>query len=271
MRIVEEFESSQNRRYVLELDDRARVEAVLYRNNTLCVSSQVGCAVRCPFCASGKDGLGRNLSFDELVGELDVVRALHGGIQYVTVSGIGEPLHNFGNVEKFIDHCRTHRIAPSFTTSGATPEKLALAMRWPHNGITVSVHAGSENVRSRLVPKAPRLDELFATLAEVLPTLSQSRKRKVALAYLLMREVNDSDSEIDEFVARALPLGRAVHLYAYNPVDSSETLPVSRARYEEVYDRMRSAGLLVRMSSKARTEANGGCGTLVALRKNRTS
>lgn len=271
MRVVDTFESTQNHRYVLELADHARVEAVVYRGNTLCVSSQVGCAVRCPFCASGKDGLGRNLSVEELVAELDTIRLLHPNIAYVTVSGIGEPLHNFSNVEKFITHCRAQRIAPSFTTSGATPERLRNAMLWPHNGITVSVHAGSELVRARLVPKAPSLDELFATLADVVPTLSQSRKRKVALAYLLMREVNDSDDEIDRFIARALPLGRAVHLYAYNPVDSSETRPVSRERYQSVYERMRTQGLVVRMSSKARTEANGGCGTLVALRKNRTS
>lgn len=264
MRIVESFVGTQNERFVLELSDQARIEAVLYRGNTLCVSSQVGCAVRCPFCASGANGLGRNLTLDELVGQLSLVREAHPEIAYVTISGIGEPLHNFATVASFIDHCRKERIAPSFTTSGGTTERLADALRWPHNGITISVHAGSEDTRKRLVPKAPPLDELFATLAEVVPTLSESRKRKVALAYLLMRAENDSDAEVDAFISRARELGRPVHLYAYNPVDTSASEPVTRARYEEVYARMRAADLVVRMSSQARTEANGGCGTLVA-------
>ncbi|MBK8171777.1 MAG: radical SAM protein [Sandaracinaceae bacterium] len=264
MRIVESFAGVQNERFVLELADQARIEAVLYRGNTLCVSSQVGCAVRCPFCASGANGLGRNLSLDELVAQLELVRAMHPGIAYVTVSGIGEPLHNIANVGAFVEHCRKERIAPSFTTSGASPERLREAMHWPHNGVTISVHAGTEEVRKKLVPKAPTLAELFATLADVIPSLSQSRKRKVALAYLLMRGENDSDIEIDAFIARAKPLARAIHLYAYNTVDSSTTTPTSRARYDEVYARMRSAELVVRMSSQARTEANGGCGTLVA-------
>ncbi|HJL21241.1 MAG TPA: hypothetical protein RMH80_03350, partial [Polyangiaceae bacterium LLY-WYZ-15_(1-7)] len=105
-----------------------------------------------------------------------------------------------------------------------------------------------------------------ATLRAALPELSRRRKKKLALAYLVLAGENDVDAEVDAFAARFAPLGLAVHLYAYNPVPTSDAQPISRARYEALYARLSDAGLRVRMSSQARVEANGGCGTLVALR-----
>ena len=80
---------------------------------------------------------------------------------------------------------------------------------------------------------------------------------------------NDHDAEVDAFARRAAPLGIPIHLYALNPVPTSDHRPTTRARYEEVYARLTGRGLRVRMSSKARVEANGGCGTLVALGRRR--
>jgi len=240
---------------------------VLYRGDTLCVSSQVGCAVRCPFCASGARGLLRPLAADELWGQLAHVQALGHRVSRVTVSGVGEPLHNHAHVRDFVLRCRAARIGPSLTTSGGPLGRLhEWLTELPHNGLTISIHAGSEPTRARLVPGGPALTPLFAQLSEVLPTLTRARRKKVALAYLLIADDNDSDCELDAFIARAQPLGAAVHLYAYNPVPTSDHRPLDRARYEQIYARMRAAGLTVRMSSQARIEANGGCGTLVALR-----
>jgi len=161
---------------------------------------------------------------------------------------------------------RAQRIAPSLTTSGGSAERLTRALGLPHNGLTLSVHAGTDAVRARLVPHAPSLEVLFETLSAALPGLSRSRRRKIALAYLLIAGENDADAELDAFLARALPLALPVHLFAYNPVPTSAAQPVSRARFEAAYARLREAGLVVRMSSTARVEANGGCGTLVAVR-----
>jgi 23S rRNA (adenine2503-C2)-methyltransferase len=266
VRLVELDVSEFNRRFRVELDDGAAVEAVLYRGDTLCVSSQVGCAVRCPFCASGANGLMRALSLAELCGQLEAVRALGHRVERATVSGVGEPLHNHDNVRAFVDHCRAQGIGVSLTSSGGPLPRLQEWLRAPHNGLTLSVHAGTEVTRARLVPKGPSLQELFATLAAELPTLTRKRRKKLALAYLVLAGENDGDDEIDAFVARARPLALAVHLYAYNPVPTSAQRPITRERYEAIYARMRDAGLTVRMSSQARIEANGGCGTLVARR-----
>lgn len=273
VRIVEEHRSEVggNLRWVVEVDRGETVEAVLYRGDSLCVSSQVGCAVGCPFCASGANGLTRPLALDELTGQVDAVRGVLGrAVSRVTVSGVGEPLHNHDVVASFVGWCRDRDTPASITTSGGP---LARLRTWldsqgpPHNGITLSIHAGREPTRARAVPRGPALGPLFELLAETVPQLSSSRRRKLALAYLLLADLNDDDAEIDAFLERARPLGLKVHLYRYNPVPTSSQRQVSDGRYHAVYERMRATGLDVRRSSQARIEANGGCGTLVALRR----
>ncbi|MGD8863273.1 MAG: radical SAM protein [Myxococcales bacterium] len=264
--LVEEHVTRQNRRFVVALSDGARVESVVYRGDTLCVSSQVGCAVSCPFCASGARGFARNLTLPELQGQVEAVLARGHRLRRVTLSGVGEPLHNFATVESFVQWCRQRRLWPSLTTSGGPVTRLRRALRWEHNGLTLSVHSGTEATRARLVPHAPALSELFGALQDVVPDLSSSRRKKTALAYLLMAGENDDEAEVDAFAERAAPLGLTVHLYAYNPVDTSTQRPIARERYDALWERLTSRGMRVRMSSTARIESNGGCGTLVALR-----
>lgn len=265
LELIEEHASELNRRFVVRLADGASVEAVLYRGDSLCVSCQVGCAVGCPFCASGANGLTRPLSLEELCGQVEAVRA-SAPVHRVTVSGVGEPLHN-ASVPAFLAWCRAERIAPSLTTSGGPLSRLREVFALPHNGLTISIHAGTEATRAIVVPRGPALDDLFALLREEIPRLSRSRQRKVALAYLAIDGLNDGDEELDAFVDRARPLGVWTHLYAYNPVPTSAHRAVSRERYEAMYRRMTDAGLRVRMSCRARVEPNGGCGTLVAVRR----
>jgi 23S rRNA (adenine2503-C2)-methyltransferase len=266
MQLVEVGVSTFNRRFRVELDDGASVEAVHYRGDSLCVSSQVGCAVGCTFCASGAYGLMRPLSDDELWGQLAAVRARGLEVKRVTVSGVGEPLHNHRAVREFVLRCRREQVAPSLTTSGGPIERLVEWLGLPHNGLTLSVHAGTEATRARIVPRGPSLTALAQCLASELPRLSRSRRKKLALAYLLVRDTNDSAAELQAFVERFAPFGLSVHLYAYNPVPTSAHRPVERTQYEAAYAQLAAAGLKVRMSSQARVEANGGCGTLLAIK-----
>lgn len=257
---------TQNRRFVVALRDGARVEAVLYREDTLCVSTQVGCAVGCPFCASGASGLARPLSLDELIAGVEAVRARGIALSGVTASGVGEPLHNAA-VPAFLEWCAKERLRMSLTTSGGPLARLAEWLGRPHQGLTISVHAGTEPTRASMVPRGPALEPLFALLRERVPALTRHRRKKTALAYLLVQGRNDGDAELDAFAERARDLGLSVHLYAYNPVPTSDARPVSRARYQAAFERLRARGLTLRMSSRARLEANGGCGTLIAVPK----
>jgi 23S rRNA (adenine2503-C2)-methyltransferase len=265
-----------NVRYALRAADGSEVEAVRYRGDTLCVSSQVGCGVRCPFCASGARGLGRSLDLAELIAQVDAVASVDARpLRRVTVSGVGEPLHNAAAIAAFVDAMRRRGIAVSLTTSGGAADGARL--RWalaelPHRGLTLSVHAGTEPVRARLVPHAPTLSTLRAALEATLPALTAARRKKTALAYLLIAGENDADAELDAFAAWARPFGLAVHLYAMNAVPTSALRPATRAAYERAYARLSAPAedggrLRVRMSCRARTDPNGGCGTLVALRR----
>lgn len=271
IRLEAETTSESNRRWLVRLDDGSAVEAVLYRADTLCISSQVGCAVRCPFCASGRNGLGRQLSEDELRAQVLAVESLGHRLARVTVSGVGEPLHNPDALFPFLGWAHARRTPASVTTTGGRLARLPELLRAPHNGVTVSVHAGTTATRAEMVPHGPSFEELHETLAQEVPALGSNRRKKIALAYLLVEGRNDGDAELDAFADRFGPLGLAVHLYALNPVESSGERAVSREHYEAAYARLRARGLVVRMSSKARVEANGGCGTLVALRDRRTA
>lgn len=265
--IAGEHQGGDNRKFAVRLGDGAQVEAVLYRGDSLCISTQVGCAVGCPFCASGANGLGRNLELEELHGQVGAVRARGARVARVTLSGVGEPLHNFDAASAFIRESHAAGTPVTLTSSGGPTRNLARVFELPHRGLTISVHAGSEEVRARTVPRGPSLERLYGALGPLLATASQRRRRRFALAYLMVAGLNDGAAELEAFTERAQPLGVLVHLYAYNPVPTSPFSAVDDADYQAAYQKMRRAGLEVRRSSVARTRANGGCGTLVALRR----
>src|SRR5690606_25856327 len=133
--------------------------------------------------------------------QLEQVRARGLAVKRVTVSGVGEPLHNHRAVAEFVLRCRREQIAPSLTTSGGPIARLIEWFALPHNGLTLSIHAGRAETRARLVPRAPALAELAECLEGELPKLSRSRRKKLALAYLLVAGENDSDAELDAFSA----------------------------------------------------------------------
>ncbi|PLX93259.1 MAG: radical SAM protein, partial [Desulfuromonas sp.] len=115
----------ENQRFLIPLDDGLSVEAVYYGSGTLCLSSQAGCALRCAFCASGRLGLRRNLTLAEL--SLQLQHAQGRGItpKRLTLSGIGEPLHNAETVIPFLAQCREKGIPLSLTTTGCNLLRLA--------------------------------------------------------------------------------------------------------------------------------------------------
>ncbi len=252
----------QNRRFAVHVPG-GTVEAVIYRGDSVCISSQVGCAVACPFCASGANGFSRNLSLEELIGQVEAAQGDTPAIRRVTLSGVGEPLHN-GATTELLKWCQRRRLSLSLTTSGGPVSRLAEWLIAPHRGLTISVHAGTEGVRRRMVPRGPSLGDLFATVEATAPHMNRTRRKRTALAYLLVPGENDSEEELDAFASRARVTGFTIHLYALNPVASAPYRPLTRDTYERAYRYLANRGLSVRMSATARLEANGGCGTLVA-------
>lgn len=255
---------AKNQKILVNLADGLAVEAVWYGSGTLCISSQAGCALGCPFCASGFGGWRRNLSTEELFLQLAAAREHGVEPQRVTVSGVGEPLHNPEAVTDFIDRCRRQGLPVSLTTTGSPLPVLRQFLLLPHNGLMLSLHAGTAVTHRRLIPRGPDLDDLWALLEGVLPALSRRRRRKIGINYLLLAGHNDSAVEFHALAERLRRLPElTLHLLTSNPVAGSTFVSPSSAAVDAAHGFLTAQGLNVRRPNRWRTSAEGGCGTLL--------
>lgn len=252
-----------NSKYLVPLADGLSVEAVYYGSGTLCISSQAGCAVGCPFCASGSRGLLRNLSADEMWLQLESARSAGYDPVRVTVSGIGEPLHNFHATRTFLGRCRDEQIPVSLTTTGGPLTLFKEALQWPHNGLMLSLHAGTPATHRLLVPRAPSLDTLLDALEGGLVSLSRRRRRKVGINYLLLQGINDERTEFLPLIPFFLRFPElTLHLLICNPVPNSSYLSPPVQKIDELHAWLVAQGVSVRRPNPWRNQQSGGCGTL---------
>ncbi len=259
--------SQTNQILPVPLFDGFHVEAVHYPTGTLCVSSQVGCAIGCPFCASGSQGLFRNLSLEEMQQQVDLASSFGLQPQRITVSGIGEPLHNLRNLLPFISWCRERNLPVSVTTVGHPLDRLEVLLQAPHNGVMLSLHAGSEGLHRRLVPGGPAWEELWNLLREIWPRLSRRRKRKFGLNYLLLQGVNDSADELSRLVELLRPFDRlTLHLLECNRRPDHPWCSPGAEAFAAIYRLLRQNLGNVRRSNLWRRNPTGGCGTLFVRR-----
>jgi 23S rRNA (adenine2503-C2)-methyltransferase len=228
-------------KFVLELADGARVECVSMhteRRLTFCISSQVGCALKCSFCATGLMGLARNLRAEEIVAQVIAMGDHHGWRDdrfNLVLMGMGEPLANYRPV---VDALRilhderglnvgARRITVS--TSGLVPQIRALAEEGLQVGLAISLHATTNELRDQLVPVNQRwpLDELLSAARD----FGKRTGRRVTLEYTLMAGVNDRPEDADRLgrIARELP--SKINLIPYNPVPG---LPYKRPSREAI-------------------------------------
>jgi 23S rRNA (adenine2503-C2)-methyltransferase len=252
-----------NLKFAVPLSDGLAVEVVYYGSGTLCVSSQAGCALRCPFCASGSRGLLRNLGAEEMAVQLE--EAAQRGVQpkRVTISGIGEPLHNPGAVLAFMDECRRRRLPVSLTTTGGPLSTLRAFLPLAHNGLMLSLHAGSAATHRRLIPHGPDFEGLWSVLGEILPACSRRRRRKVGINYLLLEGENDSAEELSLLAERLRPFPElSVHLLTCNPVPGSPFASPPARQVAAIGAFLAGLGLNVRLPNRWRSRPQGGCGTL---------
>ncbi|MGQ9630234.1 MAG: radical SAM protein [bacterium] len=265
MKIIERQEDSNNTLFVVETEDRHTIEAVLYRGTTLCVSTQVGCAIRCKFCASGRRGLIRNLSLNEMWDQVNLVQEEGFTVARVSLAGIGEPLHNFDVVREFIAELWRGGIKPTITTTGANLKNLSELLRLHTNGLTVSLHSGSNETRRRIMD-LNNLDEMIDVLEEGTRCFSRARLKRLQLGYLILRGVNDGDEEIERIAQLSKRLRARVYMMYYNPVDGSPFEPPTNEEYEAIFRKFAAQGIRPNLSTRFRVSGVGGCGTLVVDR-----
>ena len=215
-------------KFVFELADGARVETVSMRTErrqTFCLSSQVGCALKCSFCATGLMGLTRNLKADEIVAQVVAMGDFHEWRDdrfNLVFMGMGEPLANYEPVVEAIRilhderglNLGARRITVS--TSGVVPQIRRLAEERLPVGLALSLHATTDELRNQLVPLNQRWP-----LAELLPAVKdygRTTGRRVTLEYTLLAGVNDRHEDAIRLAAVARELPSKINLIPYNPV-----------------------------------------------------
>ena len=266
MKIEAVIEDQLNKLLEVETDDRFTVESVYYRGDTLCISTQLGCPVRCSFCASGKNGLIRNLSFEEIVSQYKLAEAEGMNIKNIAFAGIGEPLLNWENVKKAFWHFKEKGLKCSFYTTGFPVKHLRELLDLPHNGVNISFHAVSDEKRRQIIPYGEPLQKIVDTLKEHLGKLSNRKKKMYNIAYLLIKGFNDSKEELDKLSDMAKNLNIGVSLLKYNEIDGLPYSSTTDKEYERAFLFLREKGIRVTLSNRYRTRKIGGCGTLMVNR-----
>lgn len=225
---VVERSSDGTCKYLYRLDDRETVEAVRIPmeggRDTLCISTQVGCAMQCSFCLTGTFGLTRNLDVSEIVNQ--VCAALKDGpIHNIVLMGMGEPLHNLDNVVKALqilyldDGCGFGARRVTLSTSGLIPEMHELAKRIKV-GLAVSLNATTDELRDQLMPinrKYP-LAELMAACRDI----PLEPRQRITFEYILIGGVNDTRTDAKRLVKLLHGIRAKVNLIPYNEHDGSE-------------------------------------------------
>jgi 23S rRNA (adenine2503-C2)-methyltransferase len=251
---------------VYETEDGYRVESVLYAGSRLCVSTQVGCPVRCAFCASGSRGFFRNLSAQEIITQWELIKDRF-FVKGVALAGIGEPACNVDGVVDAVERFRSAGLKVTISTTGFPIDGFRRLLGLNHNGITVSLHTVDEEKRKQLFGLSEELSEILGVLDSHLSGISSSRRKRLWLGYLLIKGVNDSEEELRLLGAIATTYRVGVVLMSYNKVSGSPFEPLPRAEYERAFLLLKGMGVRVTLSNRFRTDRLGGCGTLTIARR----
>jgi 23S rRNA (adenine2503-C2)-methyltransferase len=252
-------------RWLLSLQDGQTIETVGLPREGVCVSSQVGCAVGCVFCMTGKDGLIRQVGSAEIVAQVAFAR-LHRAVKKVVFMGMGEPAHNLDNVMAAIDVLGSvgnigHKSLV-FSTVGDPRvfEQLPLGLVKP--ALAVSLHTTRAELRAELLPRAPKMSP--EALVEAAERYAQQTGYPIQYQWTLLEGVNDTQEEIEGIVRLLKGKYALMNMIPYNSVDD---LPYKRPSWEraaEIARTLQRRGILTKLRNSAGQDVEGGCGQLRA-------
>jgi len=236
---------------------------------TLCVSSQVGCAMDCGFCATATLGYGRNLTAGEIVEQVYRATKLAGRRPTNLVfMGMGEPMHNLDNVTRALGllqhpwglHFSPRRITVS--TVGLVPGIEKLGRLQPAPNLAISLNATTDEVRDRIMPVNRKWP--IAKLLEAARNFPLSHGRRVTFEYVLLAGVNDSDADADRLIRLLRGMPCKVNLIPWNGFEGPEFARPSAERIRSFQERLRAAGVAVYIRSPRGDDIDAACGQLAA-------
>jgi 23S rRNA (adenine2503-C2)-methyltransferase len=255
---------------LLEWPDGKRVETVLIpseKRATACVSTQVGCRMGCTFCASGLEGMERNLTTGEMVEQVIQLQQRTGRrVTHVVVMGMGEPLANYdvtvGAIRAIVDPERLGISARRVTLSTVgIPDRIRkLAREDLPITLAISLHAPNDPLRRQIMPAAGKypIDAIITAAGEYFA----ARKREVTLEYLLLGGVNDSGVCADALARIAARLRCNVNLIRFNPVPGLPYTRTSQRVTTAFADRLAKHGVNVQIRRSRGAAADAACGQL---------
>ena len=265
-------------KYLFRLADGSLIESVLIPaspalygqpsdRRTICISTQVGCAYGCKFCASGLDGFSRNLRPNEIVNQiLAMESATDERIDNVVFMGMGEPLANLENLLAAV------RIINSpwgigigarhitVSTSGLAPQIRKLADQPLQIRLAISLHGATDAVRQKIMPINKRYN--LETLLAACDYYVSRKKQRLTFEFILIDRVNDSEEQAHLLARHARRLAAKVNLIPYNSVEGLEWKRPPRARQERFLQILREAGVAATLRREKGRDIAAACGQL---------
>ncbi len=267
---VQESKIDGTKKFLFELSDGNLVESVWMQykhGNSVCISSQVGCRMGCAFCASGIEGLERNLTPGEMLDQIYAITLLTGErVSNVVVMGTGEPLDNYDNLLTFIrmltdeDGLHISQRNVTVSTCGLVPQMRRLAQEKLQITLALSLHATTDEKRESLMPIAKRypIEELMEACAYYF----EETGRRITFEYSLVKGVNDSERDAERLCRLARPLHCHINLIPVNPVKERDFARPEAARikaFQNILEKNRINGSIRREMGR---DIDGACGQL---------
>ena len=252
-------------RLLVELADGQTVESVLLPRDGLCVSSQVGCAVGCVFCMTGREGLIRQVGSAEIVAQVALARKRR-TVKKVVFMGMGEPAHNLDNVLEAIELLGTagnvgHKNLVFSTVGDARVfERLPRGRVKP--ALALSLHTTKPDLRARLLPRAPRIDPV--DLMEAGERYARTTGYPIQYQWTLLAGINDGADELEGIVRLLKGKYAILNMIPYNHVDGLAFERPSWERAAAIARELHRAGVLTKLRQSAGQDVEGGCGQLRA-------
>ena len=290
-----EFSQDGTRKWVFEVAGGSLVETVLipaddnkqFGRKTLCISSQVGCALDCSFCSTGKQGFERDLTPSEIIGQLWVANQSYmedvaptereNRVTNVVMMGMGEPLLNYEPVVASMslmldDHAfGLSKRRVTLSTSGIVPKMYDLA-KDIDVALAISLHAPNDELRNELVPinKKYPLSELIAAAKAYVYDENPRHKKHVTIEYVMLAGVNDSDEHARQLVALLKDLPSKINLIPFNPFPHAPYDRSSNNRIHAFSNILNNAGFVCTIRQTRGDDIDAACGQLVGQVADRT-
>ncbi len=284
--ILQNISADGTRKWVMKMPGGSSIETVLIPEGdrgTLCISSQIGCALDCSFCSTGKQGFNRNLSTEEIVGQIwnaiasfeNLDRNKDRPVTNVVFMGMGEPLLNFDNVmdaisimmDDFAYSISKKRL--TISTAGVVPAMDRLA-EFTDASIAISLHAPNDELRNELVPvnKKYPIKMLLTSLKNYLNQLSD--KRKATIEYTLMAGVNDRKIHADQLIELLKDIPCKINLIPFNPFPGSGYKKPTNTEVRCFQDWLIAGGYITTVRTTRGDDIDAACGQLVGQVEDRT-